>query len=206
MSSIYTSYISRIATNHFHLCEISNKSGMTDDGYCKFSGRLCCVTKSEIQIISNLDHLSESEIQLIIQESKITNDDFKILFYKFINDVFDNLNRLISLISKNSSNECLLVYVRPSSSEESSSFVLISISKGGVKTEVTINLKSMLIKINSSSNNRFNTIEHEKERHTIHSLMNCFYISQEAFDAILAYCITVLRHCCQLLRYSYDGI
>lgn len=204
MSSIYTTYVSRIASNHYHLSEISNQPKLSDEGDEIFRGKIFCITDTQLSTISNLDHLSEDEILTIKKESKVTDDSFETLLENYLDDSFDNLNRLIGLISKENKGKCVLIATNANEcSKECSYYTLISISQGGVRTELTIDLKTMSIKVETSSNRRFNAIEDEKERYDIPSLINTYYISQEAFDAILVYCITMLQHCTQMLRYSY---
>lgn len=204
MSSIYTTYVSRIASNHYHLSVISNQPEVSDDGDNIFQGKIFCLTDTQLRTISNLDHLSEDEILTIKKESKVADDSFKTLLEEYLDDSFDNLNRLIGLIPRENKAKCVLIatYAKECA-KECSYYSFISISQGGVRTELTIDLKTMQIKVDTTSNRRFNTIECEKEGYDMPPLMKTNYISQEAFDSILAYCITVLLHCTQMLRYSY---
>lgn len=204
MSSIYTTYVSRIASNHYHLSVISNQPEVSDEGDNIFQGKIFCLIDTQLRTIHDLDHLSEDEILTIKNESKVVDDSFGTLLEDYLSDSFDNLNRLISLIPKEDKAECVLIATNHKECvKECSYYTLISISQGGVRTELTIDLKAMHIKVKNTSNRRFNTIEREKEKRNSPPFMKTHYISQEAFDSILAYCITVLLHGIQMLRYGY---
>ena len=209
MSTIYTTYVSQIASNHYHLSVISNQPEGSNDGDNIFQGKIFCLTDTQLRTISNLDHLSEDEILTIKKESKVADDSIKTLLEDYLSDSFDNLNRLICLVPLENNAECVLrasyasAYVAKDYDKECSYYSLIPISPGGVRTELTVVLETMEIKVDTTSNRRFNTIEHEKERYNLPPLMKTHYISQKAFDSILAYCITILRHSSQMLRYNY---